>query len=94
MTNPENPFPSDEMHNLYAPPLASSETQSLCPRCGQEMEAGELYSSTIIKWRGETLSNAKKFITGGDPIAKTKSGLGCKYAAYYCKQCKLFIIND
>lgn len=91
---PNNPLPSNDPQNIYAPPEESSEKMNLCPSCGQEMEQGELYSNSTIKWRGGTLSKMKKFISGGPPIATTKSGLGCKYAAYHCKLCKLFTLVE
>lgn len=94
MSQPNNPFPADDSQEIYAPPNESPETATLCPRCGKEMEPGELYSNAVIAWREATESKLKRFITGGNPIGKTKSGLGCRYTAYHCESCKIFTLVE
>lgn len=87
---PSNPFPSNDPQKIYAPPEQSSKGPNFCPSCGLKMEEGELYSSSLIKWSGVTTSKMKKFVSGGETIAKTKSGFGCRYSAYRCEHCKIY----
>jgi hypothetical protein len=91
---------SEIVHNealgedVYASPKTDVVMHLSCPKCGKEMEEGHLRSSSSILWAGDVQSKLKKMFFGGEPIAKPKTGIGCRHNATYCKECKLFILQD
>ena len=85
-SNPEN---STEEPSPYAPPGTEpvATDGAPCPVCGERMELGELWSSSLIRWRGRRSNFLRKFLTGGEKIAETKSGFGCRLDGQYCVHC-------
>jgi|GEM_PF-1912832 len=84
---------SDTTNPYAGPEAASTVLVSRCPRCGSLMDDGDLASSCAIRWRPTSLGAFKAFLSGGETIGESRTGLGFQFPAFYCGHCRLIILK-
>lgn len=81
--------------NPYSPPVSDPKEDRLsCPKCSAQMESGELRSFSRIRWASKQVDRWRMVVLGGKDIAKARSSISCRYRAFHCPRCRLYLFDE
>ena len=67
---------------------------TLCPKCNQPMQVGEIRSKAEVRWVSELLKKQKTFYKGTALPRKKAAIVDFRYPSLLCEPCQIYIMDQ